>query len=290
MTKKYLVTGGAGFIGSNLIEILLKKENCHITSLDNYSSGKRKNHIINNRVVYIKGSTKNIYKIFNKKKFDKVFHLGEFSRIFLSFEKINECLESNILGTLEVIKFCKKKKIPIVYSGSSSIFGNKMNDQNLSPYAWTKSKNIELIKNFAKWYKLKYVITYFYNVYGPRQILKGKMSAVVGNFMNSYKKKRPLTVVKPGNYKRDFTHVNDIVAGCYIASKNINNSEYMLGTGKLTSIIELAKFFKHKIKFIPKRKGERLGNAANLKKGFKKINYKPSVNIKDYIEKFIKAK
>jgi UDP-glucose 4-epimerase len=165
-----------------------------------------------------------------------------------------------------------------------------MNDQNLSPYAWTKSKNIELIKNFAKWYKLKYVITYFYNVYGPRQILKGKMSAVVGNFMNCYQKKRPLTIVKPGNYKRDFTHVNDIVAGCYIASKNINNTEYMLGTGKLTSIIELAKFFKHKIKFIPKRKGERLGAAANLKEGFKKINYKPTVNIKDYIENFVKAK
>jgi UDP-glucose 4-epimerase len=191
---------------------------------------------------------------------------------------------------LEVIKFCTKKKIPLIYSGSSSIFGNKMNDQNLSPYAWTKSKNVELIKNYAKWYKLRYVITYFYNVYGQRQILKGKMSAVVGNFMNCYKEKKPLRVVKPGNYKRDFTHVNDIVAGCYIASKNINNSEYMLGTGKLTSIIKLAKFFKYKIKFIPKRKGERLGNAANLKKGFKKINYKPTVNIKDYIENFIKEK
>jgi UDP-glucose 4-epimerase len=287
MIKKYLITGGAGFVGKNLIELLLHKEKCNIISLDNYYSGSKRNHIKNNRVKYISGSTIKINSIFKKKKFDKVFHFGEFSRIVQSFKNVNDCYNFNINGTFQVIKFCLKNNTPLIYSGSSSIFGNDMRDQNLSPYAWTKAKNIELIKNYSKWFGLKYVITYFYNVYGLGQIDKGPMKTVVGYFERLYKNNKPLTIVGNGKYKRDFTHVSDIANGCYLASKKVNNSEYMLGTGISTSILKLAKYFNHKTIFIKKRKGERFGNVANTKMGFKKINYKPKIILKNYIEDFI---
>jgi UDP-glucose 4-epimerase len=286
----YLVTGGAGFVGSKLIQKLLEsnKNKIIIFSLDNYSSGSRENHIVSKNIKYYKGHTKNISKIFNNKKIDLVFHFGEFSRVYQSFSNKDICIQSNIIGTINVINFCLKKKIPIFYSGSSSIFGNNFKDENLSPYSWTKSKGIEMIKNYSKWFGLKYIITYFYNVYGPGQITEGNMAAVVGKFENLYKKNKPLTIVKPGTYKRDFTHIDDIVNCCILALKRKKfNEEYRLGNGKLISIIELAKLFKSKIKFISERKGERMGVSAKIANGFKKLNYKPKNNIKNYIKKII---
>ena len=287
--KNYLVTGGAGFIGSQLIKklIKIKKTNIKIYSLDNYSSGLIKNHIKDKNVFYLKGETKDIHKIFKKKKIDIIFHFGEFSRIYQSFQNLEKCINSNLIGTSNVINFCLKKKIPIFYSGSSSIFGNNFKDQNLSPYAWTKSKGIEMIKNYSKWFGLKYIITYFYNVYGPGQITNGPMTAVVGKFQELYKSKKPLTVVKPGTYKRDYTHIDDIINACMLSLKKSFNQEYKLGNGELITVLELAKQFKTKIKMIPERKGERMGQSAKFSNGFKKLNYKPKYNIKDYIQEYI---
>ena len=286
----YLITGGAGFVGSRLIEKLTKinKKNVKIFSLDDYSSGSKKNHIKNKNVKYFKGNTQNINKIFKNIKIDMVFHFGEFSRIYQSFLNQETCTESNIIGTTKVINFCLNRKIPIFYSGSSSIFGNNFKDENLSPYAWTKSKGIEMIKNYSKWFGLKYIITYFYNVYGPGQITKGPMTAVVGKFQDQYCKRRPLTVVKPGTYKRDFTHIEDIINSCILAIKRKKfNEEYKLGNGQLLTILDLAKLFKSKIKMIPERKGERIGQSAKKSNGFKKLKYKPKHNIRKYIKDFI---
>lgn len=287
--SNYLITGGAGFVGSRLIEKLVKNnKNIKIFSLDDYSSGLKKNHIKNKNVKYIRGNTQNISKIFKNIKIDMVFHFGEFSRIYQSFLNLETCIASNVIGTTKVINFCLKRKIPIFYSGSSSIFGNNFKDENLSPYAWTKSKGIEMIKNYSKWFGLKYIITYFYNVYGPGQITNGPMTAVVGKFQSQYSKKQPLTVVKPGTYKRDFTHIEDIINSCVLALKRKKfNEEYKLGNGKLLSILDLAKLFKSKIKMIPEREGERIGHSAKKLNGFKKLKYRPKHDIKKYIKNFI---
>lgn len=290
MKKIIVVTGGAGFIGSNLIKYLIIKTNYNIISIDNYSTGKRKNHVKSKRVKYIKCENKNISTSLNKfkKRILTVFHFGEFSRIFMSFKLINQCYNSNMLGTFNVVKFCSENNIRIIYSASSSKFGNDGKDEHLSPYSWSKSKNIEFIKNFSKWYNLKYEILYFYNVYGNNHIKNNKMAAVIGIFESQFQKKKPLTVVKPGTQRRDFTHVDDIVRGCYLAFKKGRNSEYMLGTKKTYSVIQIAKMFKRKIKFIPSRPGERLGSVNKSNKAFSHLGYKANIDIKDYIEKFIK--
>ena len=288
MKNLIIVTGGAGFVGSNLIELLLKKTKYQIISLDNYSSGSKKNHLKNKRVKYLKGHTLQIQKILNKykKNIKSIFHFGEFSRIYQSFKKYRECFDYNLFQTSKVIEFAKNNNIKIIYSATSSNLGNDGKDENLSPYAWSKTKNIELIKNYNKWFGLKFEIIYFYNVYGPGQIVNSSMAAVIGIFETQYKKKLPLTVVSPGTQKRDFTHIDDIVRGCYLAWKKGNQNSYMLGTKKKYTILEIAKMYKSQIKYLPPRPGDRTSSTIINNNAKNILGYETTIDIKDYIKTF----
>ena len=292
MKNYIIITGGAGFVGTNLIQLLLKKTNYKIISIDNYSTGNNKNHIKSKRLKYLKGDTSNIRNILKdkKNKIHSVFHFGEFSRIYQSFIKFNECFNSNSLGSREVFKFCLDNKIKLIYSATSAIFGKKGNDKNLSPYAFTKSNNLELLENLKKWFNFKYEIIYFYNVYGDRQIETGDMATVIGIFQNQYKKKKTLTVVKPGNQTRRFTHISDTVNVCYMAWKLNKCSHYSISHKKSYSILSVAKMFGSKIRFLPTREGERYASAlTNISYNNKVIKLYGKINLKDYITSFIKS-
>ena len=284
-----MITGGAGFVGTNLIKLFLKRTNYKIISLDDYSSGNKKNHFKNKRVKYIKGKTVDIEKIIKKpKEINSVFHFGEFARIYQSFLKMNECIESNNIGSNAVFNYCLKNKIKLIYSATSASLGNKGKDKNLSPYAFSKAKNLELLENLKKWFNFKYEVIYFYNVYGPYQICKGQMSTVIGIFEDHYKRGKPLPVVKPGTQSRRFTHIDDTVEICYYAWKKNLCRHYSIANKKSYSILEVARMFNSKIKFLPKRLGERYASALiNKNLSNKMYKYFGKINLKDYVNNFI---
>jgi len=287
MKNKIIITGGAGFVGSNMISLLLAKTKFSIISIDNYSTGSKKNHIKDMRVNYKNSDTKNITKILSKYKnnIHSLFHFGEFSRIYQSFLKMNECINSNSIGTNEVFNFCLKNKIKLIYSATSATVGNDGNDKNLSPYAFTKAKNLEMLDNLKNWFNFKFEVIYFYNVYGANQIGKGNMATVIGIFEDQYKKKIPLTVVRPGNQTRRFTHISDTVEVCYDAWKKNKCRHYSISSKNSFSILQVAKMFNCNIKFLPPRRGERFASAlTNMNLSNKVFKRFGKVDLRKYIK------
>jgi UDP-glucose 4-epimerase len=291
MKKSIVITGGAGFVGSNLINCLLKKTKYDLISIDNYSTGSLKNHIKSKRVKYIKSDTKNINKVLkNPKNIHSLFHFGEFARIYQSFIKMEECINSNTIGSNAVLNFCFSNKIKLIYSATSATIGNKGDDKNLSPYAFTKAKNLELLDNLEKWFKFKFEIIYFYNVYGPNQISSGSMATVIGIFEDLYRKKKLLTVVKPGTQSRRFTHIDDTVKACYFAWKQNKSRHYSISNRESHSILEVAKMFKSKIKLLAPRRGERYASAlTNMNLSNKVYKIFGKIRLKDYIKNIAKS-
>ena len=285
-----VITGGAGFVGTNLINLLLKKTKNKIVSIDNYSSGFKKNHIMSKRIRYINGDTKNISKILkNPNSINSIFHFGEFARIYQSFLKMKECINSNSIGSNAVFAYCLKHKIKLIYSATSATIGNSGRDKNLSPYSFTKAKNLELLENLKKWFNFKFEVIYFYNVYGSNQICTGKMATVIGIFENCFNNKRPLTVVRPGSQSRRFTHILDTIEICYLAWKQNKCRHYSISNHKSYTILQTAKMFGTKVKFLPQRSGERYASAlTNINLENKVFKYYGKINLRDYINTKIK--
>ena len=300
--NKVLITGGAGFVGTALIRKLIRKyKNIEIVSIDNYSSGYKRNHVKSKKVKYFNKDTQTLIP----KKFvvdgtkmdyadsfepDVVFHFGEFSRIVTSFNSFDKCWDYNMQGTKMVLDYCVAKKAKLIYSASSSKFGNDGKDENLSPYAWMKAKMVELIKNYADWFELKYEITYFYNAYGPGQVRTGDYATVIGIFEEQYANGEPLTVVEPGNQSRDFTHINDIVSGVVLAAEKGRQDEYPLGTATSHKIIDVAKMFNHKHIMIPERRGERFYGKAIPSLTYQHLGWSAKIKLEDYIKKIVDAR
>ncbi len=291
MKSIIVVTGGAGFVGSNMISYLLVKTKLRVISIDNYSTGLKKNHIKSKRVKYIKSDTKYISKILKnyKNRIHSIFHFGEFARIYQSFFKMEECINSNSVGSHEVFNFCLSNNIKLIYSATSATIGNRGRDKNLSPYAFSKAKNLEMLENLKQWFKFKYEVIYFYNVYGPNQISSGSMATVIGIFENQFKKRQHLTVVRPGTQSRRFTHVYDTVEACFLAWKKNKSRHYSISSKKSYTIIEVAKMFNSRIKFLPKRPGERYASAlTNINLTNKVFKLFGSIKLKDYIKQITK--
>ena len=291
MREFIVVTGGCGFVGSNLIEYLLRKTKDKIISIDDYSAGLKKNQIDDKRVKYIRGNTENISKILKEyySNIKVIFHFGEFSRIYQSFIHMNKCIQSNTIGSNAVFNFCLKHKIKLIYSATSASLGNRGEDKNLSPYAFTKSKNLELLENLKKWFKFRFEVIFFYNVYGPKQIKNGDMATVIGIFEDFYLKGKPLPVVKPGSQSRRFTHIEDTIKVCFEAWKNNKNRYYSIANKKSYTIIEVAKLFNTNIRLLPPRKGERYASAlSNMSLNNKVFKRYGNIELKKYIQNFIK--
>ncbi|MDB4185860.1 NAD-dependent epimerase/dehydratase family protein [bacterium] len=282
MYQTILVTGGAGFIGSALCREL-NARGASVISLDNYHSGSVENHVPG--VKYIEGSTKDIDSLITA-KIDLLIHLGEYSRVEQSFEEIEKVLELNTVGTLRVLEFVRKRRIKLVYAGSSTKFSDSVLGPNQSPYAWSKSSNTQLVKNYGVWYNIEYAITYFYNVYGSGEINEGKYATLIGIFTDKYLHNEPLPVVLPGTQKRNFTHIDDIVEGIIQVSISGNGDDYGIGSNDAFSILEVANMFGSSIEYLPERLGNRM-NASLITENTRKLGWKPKHKLKDYIKSII---
>ncbi len=279
MSKLILVTGGAGFVGSHLCERLVKEGN-KVISLDNYFTGSVDNHVPG--VEYREGHTKDIHRHVPETP-DLVFHLGEYSRVEQSFGDIDKVSDFNIAGTAAVLEFARLHKSKLVYAGSSTKFASYNPSDVLSPYAYTKSLNTELVQWYGKWFGLEYVVTYFYNVYGGRERSDTGTGTLVAIFLEKQKKGMPLTVRLPGTQRRNFTHVDDIIDGLVMAGLNGQGDGYGIGHPDSYSILEVAKMFGGEIVMLEERPGNRVSAPVNTDKIIKEFAWKPKHSLPEYI-------
>lgn len=280
MKKKILVTGGAGFVGSHLCERLAKDAQYEVYSLDNYFTGSEDNHVSN--VTYIKGDTREIASLVTFHP-DMIYHLGEYSRVEQSFDDIKKVWAYNKDGIFAVLEFARQAGCKILYAGSSTKYGDGGLGRSASPYAWTKASNTELVMNYGNWFNVAYAITYFYNVYGDREIQRGKYATLIALFKEKMKNGSPLTVVAPGTQKRNFTHIDDIINGLILVGEHGYGDEFGIGSDEAFTILEVAKMYGGKIEMLEERKGNRMSADVMIEKT-KALGWKASKSLKDYIE------
>tara|TARA_B100001559_G_scaffold234736_1_gene197814 strand:- start:712 stop:1560 length:849 start_codon:yes stop_codon:yes gene_type:complete len=277
--KNILVTGGAGAVGSNLIEALIAKGN-KVTSWDNYSAGKVDNHIAGANYHPI-STIQSIEALHDD--YDLIYHLGEYSKVVPSFDEITNAFTYNILGSFKLLEAIRKNNIPVVYAGSSTKLSYP--GELHSPYAFFKSTIAKLVQGYGDWYGINYNICYFYNVYGPKtDTWANEWQSVINIFKKQREEEVPLTITGDGTQRRDFTHVDDIVNGLLLAGSNIRNQEFQLGTGVDYSILEIAAAFDHHIEFIEARRGDRPRGLADISTTKEVLGYEPTYNIIDYIK------
>jgi UDP-glucose 4-epimerase len=279
--NKILVTGGAGFVGSHLCERLTKDTNNKVYSLDNYFTGSEANHVPN--VTYIKGDTSDIASLVDFVP-DMVYHLGEYSRVEQSFDDIEKVWNYNKDGIFAVLQFVRKAGCKILYAGSSTKFGDGGLGRSASPYAWTKATNTELVMNYGDWFNVPYAITYFYNVYGEREIQTGKYATLIALLKEKIKNKEKLTIVSPGTQKRNFTHIDDIIDGLVLVGENGYGDEFGIGSLEAFTVLEVAGLFGGEIQMLPERKGNRM-TADVMTDKTQALGWSPKRKLADYIER-----
>ncbi|WP_417684506.1 NAD-dependent epimerase/dehydratase family protein [Roseibium sp.] len=282
MKSKILVTGGAGFVGSHLCERLVQDDRYEVHSLDNYSMGSEDNHVPG--VAYIKGETSDIERLIDFTP-DMIYHLGEYSRVEQSFDDIEKVWRYNKDGIFAVLQFCRKTGAKLVYAGSSTKFGDGGLGRSQSPYAWTKATNTELVMNYGTWFNIPYAITYFYNVYGGREIATGKYATLIALFKEKIRKGESLTVVSPGSQKRNFTHIDDIIDGIVLVGENGYGDEFGIGSDEAYTVLEIAKMFGGEVEMLPPRAGNRM-TADVVSEKTRALGWEPTRRIADHIADF----
>ena len=281
-----LVTGGAGHVGSHVIELLVGNPDNRVISLDNYSNGLESNHIAG--AEYRRGHTKDIEALIPETP-SIVYHLGEYARISTSKRDIRDVYDMNITGTFAVAEFCRTRAVPkLMYAASSTKFAVEGDGRNQSPYAFTKATNVDLINNYGRWFDLPYVTCYFYNGFGPRERGDGDSATLIAKFERQYLRGESFTVVRPGTQRRFFTHVQDLARGIILAGEKGSGDGYALGSTTSHSVLDIAKAFGGAIEMIDGDPG-RTGAEDPSPKARTELGWTTTVDVMDYIRSFVSA-